>query len=522
MVDDIEAVIKGELSKEEFLERNPPPRPGPRLKRIDRKQSIFRSVMVEDLIGADHIARAIWEITEALDLKRYYGSIRAVEGVAGRERTDPRLLLAIWLYAYTEGVSSAREIERRCEYHPAYQWLCGFEVLNYHTLSSFRVENKDALEALFIDQLGLLSKEGFIDLTTVMHDGTRVAAQASGGSFKREPKLAEHLEIARRLVEELSDEEDGEEASKRQQARRKRARQEKLERLKLAQKELEKLREVKSSAKEKSEARVSETDPEARVMKQSNGGYAPGYNVQVTTDEQQKIIIAVAATQSGSDAHELTPAVARVAGNLGEKPLRMVVDGGFTNRGNIVAMAGLEVDLIGSLAERTSLAEAGFARRGIAPEFRGAAFEYHAESNSLSCPNNQVLAYSRKKTIAGAVEYWYRAPAKACGACPFKERCCPGNSEKGREVMRTVESAEVTAYREKMETEAAKALYRKRGEVAEFPNLWIKEKLGLRKFRLRGLEKVGMEALWACLTYNIQQWIRLSWRPKLKSEAAMA
>jgi hypothetical protein len=79
-------------------------------------------------------------------------------------------------------------------------------------------------------------------------------------------------------------------------------------------------------------------------------------------------------------------------------------------------------------------------------------------------------------------------------------------------VVRGEEAAAVVAFRTKMETEAAKQIYRQRGEVAEFPNAWIKDKLGLRQFRLRGLIKVTMEALWACLSYNIQQWIRLRWR----------
>ena len=62
---------------------------------------------------------------------------------------------------------------------------------------------------------------------------------------------------------------------------------------------------------------------------------------------------------------------------------------------------------------------------------------------------------------------------------------------------------------EKMKTKEAKEIYKQRAAIAEFPHAWIKERIGLRQFRLRGLLKVGMEALWACLTYNIQQWIRL-------------
>ena len=107
------------------------------------------------------------------------------------------------------------------------------------------------------------------------------------------------------------------------------------------------------------------------------------------------------------------------------------------------------------------------------------------------------------------------AKAQACAACQFRSECCPGNQHHGRSVVRAVHSPEVRQFAEKMQTEAAKAVYRQRGAVAEFPNAWIKDKLGLKQFRLRGLIKVRLEVLWAALTYNIQQWIRLSWRTKL-------
>jgi hypothetical protein len=75
-----------------------------------------------------------------------------------------------------------------------------------------------------------------------------------------------------------------------------------------------------------------------------------------------------------------------------------------------------------------------------------------------------------------------------------------------------VEAPAVRAFIDKMKTDAAKAVYRLRGAVAEFPNAWIKAKIGLRQFRVRGLRKVRCEALWAVLTHNIQHWIRLCWR----------
>ena len=89
-------------------------------------------------------------------------------------------------------------------------------------------------------------------------------------------------------------------------------------------------------------------------------------------------------------------------------------------------------------------------------------------------------------------------------------------------VIRKEDSQAVKAFRAKMQTEQAKQIYRQRAEVAETPNAWIKAKFGLRQFRLRGLRKVGIEAGWACLTYNIRQWIRLIWKPKRAAAFAAA
>ena len=171
-----------------------------RLKAVNRQQMILRAVDVEKLIEADHAARAIWELVGRLDLREFTAEIESVEGYAGRPAYDPQLLISLWIYAYSEGVSSAREVARRCEYHPAYQWLTGCEGVNYHSLSDFRVQHQAALDGLFAQVLGVLSAEGLITLERVMHDGTKVKALASGNSFRREKTLREHLEQARERV----------------------------------------------------------------------------------------------------------------------------------------------------------------------------------------------------------------------------------------------------------------------------------------------------------------------------------
>ena len=181
------------------------------------------------------------------------------------------------------------------------------------------------------------------------------------------------------------------------------------------------------------------------------------------------------------------------------------------SRETILDMADRRVDLIGSLGDSSGKAEGQFQRRGVDPAFRPQAFTYHPESDTYTCPAGKVLVHHGKEKRPGVIQHQYRAAAAECAVCPFKAKCCPQNAE-GRMVVRAEEAPAVVAFRAKMETVEGKEIYRQRGAVAEFPNAWIKAKIGLRQFHVRGLLKVTLEALWVCLTYNIQQWIRLRWR----------
>ena len=491
----------------------------PRLQRVNRKQMLLRAVNVEQLIPDDHPARAIWELVGRLDRTPFYQEIEAVEGVAGRPALDPQLLISLWIYAYSEGVSSAREIARLCEFDPAYQWLTGLEAINHHTLSDFRVDHQVALDKLFTQVLGLLSAEGLITLQRVMHDGTKVKACAGGDTFRREEKLRAHMEMARQQVAQMGDPRS-EELSRRVAKARERAAREKQQRLELALEELEKLRATKTSQEAKQEARVSETDPEARIMKQADGGFAPCYNVQISTDATHGMIVGVDVSQSGTDYGQLVGAVEKVEENLSRAPEQVVVDGGFTGRENILAMDSKGVDLIGSLGDGAAQAACQMERRGVDPAFHPEAFTYNPESNTYSCPAGKTLVHAGKEKRVGVIHHKYRAPAADCAVCRWKPKCCPQKTVQGRTIVREEEAAAVAAFRAKMQTAEAKQIYRQRGAVAEFPNAWIKAKMGLRQFHLRSLLKVKMEAVWACLTYNIQQWIRLRWRVPATQGAA--
>jgi hypothetical protein len=310
------------------------------------------------------------------------------------------------------------------------------------------------------------------------------------------------------------------EPSARQRAAGQRAQRERVQRLEQAVSELEKIRETKAGSEAKEQARVSQTDPETRIMKQGDGGYAPSYNAQLSTDAAHGIIVGVGVSQSASDYGELLPAVERVEQNTGSKPKQMVTDGGFTSRENVVGMDEKGIDLIGSMDEHNAQSAGQMQRRGVQEAFYPQAFTYDAEKDLYHCPAGELLRHDSQEKRIGVIHHRYRAAADVCAHCRFKAQCCPQNETRGRTISRAVEAPAVQAFITKMQTDAAKAIYRLRGPVAEFPNAWIKAKLGLRQFRVRGLLKVGMETLWACLTYNIQQWIRLNWRTQRRAAAA--
>ncbi len=173
------------------------------------------------------------------------------------------------------------------------------------------------------------------------------------------------------------------------------------------------------------------------------------------------------------------------------------------------------MDLIGALGGENVSWEGQQRQRGVSEKFDLDKFNYDAKQDIYRCPAGQILGHKGRDFGPGTVAHKYTAKIETCKACQFRPQCCPGNYYHGRSVTRTEYAPILQQFAEKMETDAAKAIYRQRGAVAEFPNAWLKDKLGLKQFRLRGLIKVRLELLWATLTYNIQQWIRLSWRTGL-------
>src|SRR5688572_7700362 len=308
----------------------------PRLRVPRREEREMRWTALDEMLEPEHQARVVWAAVCRLDLNRWLAEIKAVEGNVGRDSTDPRLLVALWVYATLDGLGSARELSRLCTLHLAYQWLCGGVSVNYHLLSDFRTKNAEAWDDLLTQIVGSLMAEGLVTMKRVAQDGMRVRAHAGKSSFRRKQTLQDCLDEAREQVQALKqlDEESSSELTARQRAARERAAADRTRRLEAALKHCEELQTEREKSAKKSgravkEARASTTDPEARVMQFSDGGYRPGYNVQLSTDTETGLIGGVDTTSCGNDQEQLPPMLDQFQERYDKVPEEALVDGGF-------------------------------------------------------------------------------------------------------------------------------------------------------------------------------------------------
>jgi transposase len=309
--------------------------PAVRTRKPDRQQMVLLPCSLEELLPPEHPARIVWAAVTKLDLSRFHESIKAREGVAGREPADPAVLVGLWLLAAVEGVGSGRQLAELCEQHAAFRWMCGGVSMNYHTLNDFRTGHQEALDGLFTQVLGRLMHANLVDVKRITQDGTKVRASAGWGSFHKrstlEKKLAEareHIKALGRLADESSAA-----AGERQRANAQRVASDRLRRVERAMEELAKVEQAKEKQKKKpsreNPAKASTTDPEARIQKMPDGGFRPAYNIQLAQDPSSRAVVGVAIAPGSSDKQQDLLMREQVQGRTGQKVLEQVMDGNY-------------------------------------------------------------------------------------------------------------------------------------------------------------------------------------------------
>ncbi len=419
------------------------------LHKPSRNQIQFQITCLEDLIPEDHRARDVWEFVCQMDFSKFLDEIKLPEGCGGPRTKDPRVLMALWLYATLENIHSARQIDRLCREHHAYIWICGGLPMNYHSLADFRTCGADKFRVLLQESIALIWQSGLWQPDTVAQDGTKVKANASKGLFRRKAKLDEYLEEANAHITRLENELKTNPGafSIREKAAKLRAAQERKERVEKAQAEYKKyVRERIASGKashnsftkkDQENLRISLTDPEARRMKMPDRGTQAAYNVQFATTTDKKVIVAVEVVNT-NDYGTLAPMMQQVTATF---------------------------EKIGCQILKDWLCDSGYANKKDAAE-AAKAFP-HITFYSPPVANGKYDALTPRET--------------------------------DNEAMMNL--------RKRMGTEEAQVKYKKRCCTAEFANASTKN-LGMREFWVRGLEKVKQTALLYAITHNMMMFFK--------------
>jgi transposase len=419
-----------------------------RLRRPERRQMELVPQCTDDLVSATHPVRTVAAVVAKLNLSAFGEPIKAREGVAGRDATDPELLVALWLYACIRGIGSARELARRCQESAPFRWLCGGVGVNHRMLSDFRTDQGEALDKLFTQVIATLVDQELVTASRMSQDGVLVRVSAGAGSFQREERLQkllvesqQHVEQVRRQVEE-PEKLSGEAVKKR--AAELRAAEERQKRVEQAVAQLPEMKErqeetVRRQARGNAgrirakQLRVSTSDPEARVMKMANGGYNPACNVQLATDVTSRAIVGVEVTNEGSDSAGLSESMReQVERRSGRKVEQHLMDGGYLRNDDI---------------ERA-----------------------HEQNVELFVPPK------------GA-----RNP-----------------ENRGRELEpKSRDNAAMRAWKQRMGSDEGKEIYKQRAATSETVNADLRSYRGLTQFTVRGLHKARCVALWCALAYNL-------------------
>jgi transposase len=422
----------------------------PRLRLPERRQMRIDERSLDQLLPPDHEARTVWAYVDGLDLSLLLTRIKAVEGNPGQPTIDPRILLSLWLLATLNGIGSAREVDRLTRQHIAYEWLCGEVSVNYHTLADFRSQNEEFLSGLLTESVATLMEQGLVDLEEVAQDGLRVRANAGAKSFRRKKSLEECLEKAKQQVDALRaqvDEDDGA-VSRRQQAARERAARERQERIEEALRQREQLAQRQEQVlKEKGAKRKKE--PRAS-----------------TTDPDARLM--------------------------------KMPDGGFRPGFNVEfatdtqsgIIVGVDVVNVGSdSGQLLPMAEQIEERYEQMPE------RLLADGDFANLEDIETLHTEHEVEVYAPIKNAEQLKAKGIDPYQAKPKDSPG----------------VGTWRERMGTDEAKTIYKRRAQTAEWANARVRN-CGLRQFLVRGLEKVRAATLLYALAHNLMQTMLLKAR----------
>jgi len=474
---------------------------------IEFNQRALFATNVFDLLPSDHPCYVYEDIFEQLDTS----SIEEKFSVRGQNAYHPRLITATLIYAYSQGVFSSREIEKRCHEDLSFMFISHFNCPNFRVLSDFRKDNYEYFKDCFKQSVLLAMEAGMASLGHVSLDGSKFKANTSkhkamsyGRLKAKEKELTEEIEDLIGKAAKCDEEEDEEYKDKTgyEIPEELKVKEKRLAKIKEAREALEKREQELNPGKEIDDKKqISFADKEARIMgKKGNFDYS--YNGQISVDEDHQIIVGQHLTQNANDKQEVEPALEVIKETTGDLPDKMSLDNGYMSGDNLESFDGKDIDVYiatgkGGKKDHRPL---GDSKRKI----KKSDFIYDEDRDCFVCPAGNTLELKSTNSDGKKV---YQAVKAECDTCLYRARCCSSKRGNSRTISTDDKEPLRQKMNEKMEQQSSKEIYKKRKKIVE-PVFGQIKNSGFRGFSLRGYEKGSGEFSLACAVHNFKKIVK--------------
>jgi transposase len=470
------------------------------------ERSLF-ATNVFDLLPHDHQCFVYEDIFEQLDTS----SIEQKYSVRGQNAYHPRLITGILIYAYSQGIFSSREIEKKCHEDLSFMFISHFNCPNFRVLSDFRKDNYEFFKECFKQSALLAMEVGLASLGHVSLDGSKFKANTSkhkamsyGRLKAKEKELTEEIEALLAKVAKCDEEEDEQYQDK--------TGYEIPEELKIKEQRLTTIKEAKEALENREQElnpgkviddkkQISFADKEARIMGKK-GDFDYSYNGQISVDEDNQIIVGQHLTQNANDKQEVDTALEVIKETTGDLPDKMSLDNGYMSGDNLESFDGKDIDvyIATGKGEKRDQRPIEDSNRKI----KKSDFSYNEDRDCFVCPAGNTLEL---KSVNSDGKKIYQAAKAECDACPYRDRCCGSKRGNSRTIITDDKEPLRQKMNEKMEQQSSKEIYKKRKKIVEPVFGQIKNN-GFRGFSLRGYEKGSGEFSLACTVHNFKKIVK--------------
>jgi transposase len=471
---------------------------------VEFNQHLLFPTNIFDLLPKGHECFLYAELFQQIDTS----SLESLYSVKGQNAYHPKLIVSILIYAYSRGVFSSRQIERRCNEDLSFMFIAQMNCPNFRVLSDFRKNQGDFFQDCFKQTVKLAMELKLASLGHISLDGSKFKANTSkhkamsyGRLKEREQALCAEIDDLIEKAKRCDQDED--------KAYKDKTGYEIPDDLKFKEGRLAKIRAAKQALEQREQQlspgkaiddkkQISFADTEARIMGK-NGSFDYAYNAQISVDADLQIIVAQHVSQNANDKQEVAPALQALQETTDQLPEKLSADNGYWSGDNLQALeqSGTDAYIATDKGEKTHKIPLDSSDRKLVK----ADFDYHEADNTFTCPEGQILTMKRESQDGSRV---YQGASEVCADCPLQSRCC--QSAKGE--ARTITTDDKEPLRQqmasKMATEAAKVIYGKRKTIVE-PVFGQIKNSGFRGFSVRGKEKVAGEFSMVCATHNFKK-----------------